>query len=167
MEKFKIGKIVNTFGLKGELKVLAENGFENSFKNLNKFWIKSFDNEFVCENVSIKKGQFVKLKIKGFDDINNVLVFKNKDIYIEEFLEQKLEEGEYLTEDLIGSKLFEGDNEIATIVEVENFGATDILVLEMQGKEARVPFVSNFFEKIDPKNKKLVITKSFYEGLVM
>ena len=167
MENFKIGKIVNTFGLKGELKVLAENGFENNFKNLKKFWIKGFDNEFVCENVSIKNGQFVKLKIKGYDDINNVLVFKNKDIYIEEFLEQKLEEGEYLTEDLIGSKLFEGDNEIATIVEIENFGATDILVLSMQGKEARVPFVSNFFEKIDPKNKKLVITKSIYEGLVM
>ena len=167
MEKIKIGKIVNTFGLKGELKVLADKGFENHFESLNKFWLNGFDDTFICEKINIKKGQFIKLKIKGYDDINNVLSFKNKDIFVEDFLPKQLENGEYLTEDLIGSKLYENGVEIASIVEVENFGATDILVLKMQKKEARVPFLSKFFTKIEPKNKILEITQEFYEGLVI
>jgi 16S rRNA processing protein RimM len=167
MEKFKIGKIVNTFGLKGELKVLPEQNFENNFKNINKFWIKGYDNTFICEKISIKNGQFIKLKIKGYDDINEVLQFKNKDIYIDSFKEVELEDGEYLTEDLIGSKIYQKGEEIAIITEVENFGATDILVLDMAGKEARVPFVSEFFSKIEPKQKTLAITERFFEGLVL
>ena len=166
MEKYKIGRIVNTFGLKGELKVLPEKGLENDFKKLDKFWVKGFDEDFVCEKVVIKPNQFIKLKIKGYDDINLVLKFRNKDVLVEGFGKIELEDGEYLTEDLIGSKIYQNGKEIATIIEVENFGATDILVLSMQDKEARVPFVSNFFELIDPKNKRLDITECFFEGLV-
>lgn len=166
MEKHVIGKIVNTFGLKGELKVLAEKNLEVNFKNLDIFMIKGFDEEFIAEKISIKPNQFIKLKIKGYDDINDVLKFKNKDILIGNFKNVELENGEYLTEDLIGSKIYHNKDVIAEITEVENFGATDILVLNMSGKEARVPFVSTFFEIIDPKNKKLSITDHFFEGLV-
>lgn len=167
MEKIKIGKIVNTFGLKGELKVLPEQNFDREFKNLDKFWINGCDDCFVCEKISIKNGQFVKIKIQGYDDINQVLKFKNKDILVNGFKAKELEEGEYLTEDLIGSKLYHNNKEIAVILNVENFGASDILVLNMDKKEARVPFLSRFFEKIDPKNKILVITEQFFEGLVL
>ena len=50
---------------------------------------------------------------------------------------------------------------------MENFGATDILVLEFDGKEARVPFVHDFFEDIDVKNKKIIISNRFFEGFVI
>ena len=90
MSKICIGKIVNTFGLKGELKVLPNDMCEVYFKELKKFYISSFNDEFECENISIKKGQFVKLKIKNYDDINKVLAFKNKDIFVTKEIGVKL-----------------------------------------------------------------------------
>ncbi len=166
MENQVIGKIVNTFGLRGELKVLAENKEYQKFENLKEFFIDGFDEKFLVEKIVIKKDQFIKLKIKGYDDINQVTKFKNKKIYITDTPKHDLEEGEFLVEDLIGCKLYSKDDYIATLVDVENFGATDIFVLDVNAKEARIPFVSDFIKNIDIKNKKIEITEHFYEGLV-
>ena len=165
MSKIVVGKIVNTFGLKGDLKVLPQDKIFDSISDLKEFWIDGFENVFVCEKISYN-GKFAKLKIVGYDDINLVLMFKNKDILIDEKNERKLGEDEYLTMDIIGSKVFDKDKQIGEIVDVENFGATDILVLNLEGREARVPFVQKFFEVINPKEKLFVISKHFFEGVV-
>lgn len=167
MEEIVIGKIVNTFGLKGELKVLPKEMCEAYYKNLKYFNISKFDEEFECENISIKKGQFVKLKIKNYDNINKVLCFKNHDIIVKKEIKTELEEDEYLTVDLINCKILRDETLVGKVLDVENFGATDILVLDVDGKEARVPFVHEFFENIDVKNKRILITDKFFEGLVL
>ncbi len=166
MENQVIGKIVNTFGLRGELKVLAENREYQKFDNLKEFFIDDFEEKFVVEKITIKKDQFIKLKIKGYDDINQVTKFKNRNIVVKETPKKDLEEGEYLVEDLIGCKLYNKDDCIATLVDVENFGATDIFVLDIDGKEARIPFVGDYIKNIDIENKRIDITEHFYEGLV-
>ena len=165
MEKIEIGKIVNTFGLKGELKVLPNPNCEKYFENLQNFEISKFDEEFVCEKVSTKQDKFVKLKIKDFDDINDVTKFNNHSIYVKTFEKPELEENEFLVEDLIDCEIFLDGKNIAKIVDVENFGATDIFVLEYNGKEARIPFVEDFFDKLDTKNKKITASMHFFEGL--
>ena len=165
MSKIVIGKIVNTFGLKGELKVMPEDKNFASLKNLHDFYIQGFNDCFKCEKIT-NNGKFAKIKIFGFDDINMVLQFKNKNILVETEDELQLAENEYLTKDIIGSKVFDCKNQIATIVEVENFGATDILVLDMNGVEARVPFVEIYFDVVNPKEKIFVISKQFFEGVV-
>ena len=166
MENRIIGKIVNTFGLRGELKVLAENKQYGQFYNLKEFFIDGFDERFLVEKIVIKKDQFAKLKIRGYDDINQVEKFKNHTVFVKETQNKDLKEGEYLVEDLIDCKLYNNEECIATLVDVENFGATDIFVLDVAGREARVPFVSDFIKNIDIKNKKIEITEHFYEGLV-
>ena len=166
MENQVIGKIVNTFGLRGELKVLTENREYQKFDNLKEFFIDGFEEKFVVEKIIVKKDQFIKLKIKGYDDINQVTKFKNRNIFVKETQKKDLEEGEYLVEDLIGCQLFNGKDFLATLVDVENFGATDIFVLNINGKEARIPFVSDYIKNIDIENKRIDITEHFYEGLV-
>ena len=166
MENHFIGKIVNTFGLKGELKVLAEDRQYQNFDNLKEFFIDGFDEKFSVEKIVVKKDQFVRIKINGYDDINQVEKFKNHKIFIAEEQKQDLEYGEFLVEDLIGCKLYNNKDCIGTLVDVENFGATDIFVLDIDSKEARIPFVSDFIKNIDIKNKKIEITEHFFEGLV-
>ena len=54
----------------------------------------------------------------------------------------------------------------AKITAVENYGATDILVFELDGAEMQIPFVLDFFDNIDIQNKTLVASEHFFEGAV-
>ena len=164
MEKIEFGTIVNTFGLNGELKILKSNNI-CEIKPLQDFFIDGYDCAFKCQKI-VKTPKFLRLKIFGYDDINMVVQFVGCKIFVENNLVESMYDGVYLIKDLIGSKIFDKSAEIATIVDVENFGAGDILVLDMNGAECRVPFVQGFFSKIEPKNKLLVATEQFFEGLV-
>lgn len=155
-----VGKIVNTFGLKGELKVLF-----NQDVKLNIFYISGYNEEFECEKQVVTK-KFVKIKIHGFDDINQVVPFVGRNIELSQEESEKLEDDEYLVSDLIGSKIFYKQNEIGVVTNVENFGASDILVFESDGKEMRVPLVADFFELVDLKNKTINASDKFFEGTV-
>lgn len=165
LQKQKIGKIVNTFGLRGELKVLPQD--PNAFKNLDEFIISGYDQIFKTEKISIKNDRFVKLKIYGYDDINLVTQFRNHDIFIFSQKENKLDENEYLVSDLIGCKIVFKGKAIGIITDVLNYGATDIFVFETPEKqEKQVPFVDDFFERIDVKNKLVNVTDNFFDGVV-
>ena len=155
MKMTEIGKIVNFFGLKGELKVLPNDNF--NLKEHQKFCIEKFDADFECEKIT-KTNRFTKLKIVGYDDINNIMQFKNKKIYVQTVKEEQ--------DSFVNFAVVDGNRQIGVVLGVENFGASDILVLDMDGKECRVPFVEEFFNSIDKENKVLSIKKSFYEVVV-
>ena len=164
-EKDKIvGKIVNSFGLKGELKVLPN--VASDFETLDKFYISGFEDEFKAEKVTIKDNRFVKLKIFGYDDINDIEKFKGRDIIVASKKERLLETDEYLTADLIGCNLIFKNKIFGTITEVENYGASDIFVFIENNQEKRVPFVEDYIGKIDIKNKKIFVTENFYDGVI-
>ena len=95
-ERIKIGKIVNTFGIKGELKVYP---YVDYIDELSKIYI---DNKEYTLSKSRNQKNVVIIKIKGLDDINLVEDFKNKEIEIDRVDLPKLKEGEYYIEDLIG-----------------------------------------------------------------
>ena len=160
MEKIKVGKIVNTFGLKGELKVLL-----NQNVTLDEIYIAGFDEKFRCEK-QVDTHKFVKIKFFGYDDINQVLQFVNRDIFVLNMQNEALSDDEYLVTDLVNSKIYLSEKELGKITGVENFGATDILVFECDGKEMRVPFIAEFFDLIDPKNKILKANEKIFEGVV-
>ena len=160
----KIAKIVNTHGLKGQLKLLPVIDNNKIFHDLKTFEISGYFDKFECEKIT-KKDNMYLLKILGYDDINQVEKFKGKDLFVEQ-VEIKLEEGQYLVEDLIGSKLLFEDKQIGIIKNVVNYGASDIFVFEDGKKEMSVPFVDEFFDEIDVKNKTIVVNKHFFEGVV-
>lgn len=164
IQQKKIGKMVNSFGLKGELKILPNSA--NDFENLDIFYISGFDQEFKVEKSIIKDNRFVKLKIFGYDDINDIEKFKGHDIIIASKKEKQLGVDEYLTEDLIGCNLIYKNKVVGQITEVENFGASDIFVFIENKEEKRVPFVDEFIDKIDIKNKKIFVTENFYDGVI-
>lgn len=162
MEKLLLGKIVNTFGLKGDLKILPY-ADKTKFGGIKTIFIDGFDGQFAVEKVNTG-GKNITIKLKGLDDINLVSKFINHNIQIEK--ENFLQKNEYLINDIIGSKIIFNNNQIATVMSVENYGASDILVIDLSGKEKRVPLVLDYFENIDIKNKVFVASKIFFEGVV-
>jgi 16S rRNA processing protein RimM len=164
MNKVVVGKIVNTIGLKGELKIVCTVENLGKISDAEKIYINGFDESFVLSKVR-PAGTNYAIKISGLDDINDVEKFKGHNILVDFDTDYELKENEFMVDDLVGSKIVV-DGKQAIIVDVENYGAGDILVFELEGKEMRVPFVLKFFDSIDISSKTLVASKHFFEGAV-
>lgn len=163
MDKIEIGQIVKCIGLKGLLKVNPLTNDVERFKNLKEIYIEGYDNPFVLES-SKPAGTTATIKIKGFDKIEDVEKFKNKYISVSMENAIKLKEGEYFIQDLIGCEVYYYDGSmIGKIVDVDNFGANDILYIKNKTTETPVAFIEGIFEKVDIPNKKIYVTKKFDE----
>ena len=102
MQYLEVGQIVNTFGIKGQVKVVPFTDDITRFDELKKVYIvtKSSKKEVEIEEVKYHKNM-VLLKFKGLDKIEEVEQFKNCYIEIDRKDGKQLEEGEYYIVDLL------------------------------------------------------------------
>ena len=83
MDYIQVGKIINTHGIKGELKIFPLTDNINRFDELMSVFIGDEKLKVNIEKVWYQKG-IVIIKFKEFDDINQVLSYKDEYIYIDE-----------------------------------------------------------------------------------
>ena len=103
---FRIGQIVNTQGLKGEVRVYPYTDDINRFDDLEYFYLdKGLNNKYEVERVRYK-GNMVIMKIKGIDSIELAQKLKTKNMYIGRDQGKELEEDEFFVADLIGLDVF-------------------------------------------------------------
>lgn len=159
----KIGKIVNTHGIKGELRVLSNSDFiDVRFKPNAKIYIDN--NEYIIEDGYLHKN-FVIIKLLGFDNINDVVKFKNKDIYGDILDQDVLEEDEYFNQDLEGCSVYNQDNQLrGEVIEVMIGGIYNMLRIKGDNTKGIVPFNNQFIKNVDIDNKKIVINE--IKGLI-
>lgn len=147
-KKILVGKYVNTFGIKGEIKVLPEVEY---FDKLKKIYIDS--NEFEIVKMRAQKNIYV-VKLKDIDDINLIEKYKGKDIKINESDKTKLKEGEYYKEDLIGMDVITDDGKnLGKLDDIFNTGANDIY----QVGDILLPAIDDVIKQIDIKNNKIIV----------
>ncbi|MGM9535256.1 MAG: ribosome maturation factor RimM, partial [Intestinibacter sp.] len=108
---FRVGQIVNTQGLKGEVRVYPYTDDIYRFDDLEYFYTeKSLNNKYEVERVRYK-GNMVIMKIKDIDSIDLAERLKTKNMYIPREESVELEEGEFFVADLIGLDVFTIDGE--------------------------------------------------------
>ena len=163
-KKITIAKIVNTIGLKGELKVVVDKINEERFFNLKEIFIQGFSDKFKLAKIR-QAGKNIAIKLVGYDAIEQVERFKGRDVLLDTENDFQLLENEFFIDDLLNCDILFNGNK-AKIIAVENYGATDILVFELDGTEMQIPFVLDFFDKIDIQNKVLIASEHFFEGVV-
>lgn len=161
MNKVIVGKIINTHGIKGELKVQKSN--EESFNRENPFYIDDFDKSFYVEYSRNNPG-ISYIKLKGYDNINDVLKFKNKFIRIDEDDLYELDNDEYFIKDLLNLNVFDiNGNLVGEILDVDTYAANDVYIISTKEGVKSVPAVKEFIKEINLKEKKVVI--NFIEGM--
>jgi len=101
VKMLKVGKIVNTHGIKGDLKVLPLTDYMERFEELDWVYIDGNDERFYIKNVRYMPA-VVLLSFKGYEDINLVKRFKDKYLFIDENQRRDLPEGTYYIADIIG-----------------------------------------------------------------
>nr|WP_163971203.1 ribosome maturation factor RimM [Oceanobacillus halotolerans] len=169
MEKmFNIGKIVNTHGVRGEVKVLRITDFEDRFNVGNTMYIaKDKDQPIPVEVVShrIHKG-FDLLQFKGIENINDVESFKGAFLKVAEDQLNELEEDAYYYHEIIGSAVYlTNGEELGTIKEILSPGANDVWVVNRkEGKDVLIPYIEDVVKEVDVTNQKVVIEPM--EGLL-
>lgn len=163
MEYIYIGEIVNTHGLKGELKIRSDFKYKKMiFTNGFKLYINNRKEEVeICNHRNFK--DFDLITFCDHQDINEVLGFKSEKVYINKD-DIKLGDNEYLNEDLIGLKCYTDGTYIGDVIDIINNKASDIFVICLDDKEVMVPYVDEFVNKIDMIKRELIINNM--EGLL-
>ena len=167
MKNLEIGQIVNTFGIKGVVKVNPWVNDVTRFDNLKKVYIKirKEQKELEIEEVKYHKNQ-VLLKFKGIETIEQAEVYRNAILEISREDAIPLEEGEYFIADLLESEVYTDEGEKLGILEdIYNTGSSDIYVVKNGlGKSILLPRIDDVIKEIDVENKKIVV--HLLEGLI-
>ncbi len=129
----KVGGIANTHGIRGEVKVFPTTDDPKRFSSLKEVKLDTGKDYLDLEIEAVKYfKQFVILKFKGFDNINDIERYKGKQLYVTREHSVKLKEDEYFIADMIGLEVRdEDDKTIAELVDVMQTGANDVYTIKM------------------------------------
>ena len=145
------GRVVNTHGCHGGIKIESWCNSSEELSVLNRLYFKSGTgySESKVLRASVYK-QFVVATLNNVNSMDEALALKGATVYAarEDF---KLEEGEYFIADLVGIDVIDASNEkkYGTLVEVINRGASDIYVVNTPSGERMVPVVPEFVDHVD------------------
>lgn len=161
MNLIKIGKIVNTHALKGELRLLSSFPYkEEVFKPGQEIIIDKKDSETI--NSYRQHKNFDMITLVGYNDINEVLKYKGKNVYINKDT-LSLPLGKYLDEDLIGLVVISNNDEKGVVSQVERYPHNTFLSIKKDDNEYLVPYHEDFIEKVSLTEKKIYI--KYLKGL--
>ena len=164
---FEIGQIVNTFGIKGFVKINPFTDDLERFEELKSvFVVKNKELiEMQIEEVKYHK-HLVLVKFKGIEDINMAEKYKGCYIKIKRENARKLPEDTYFIADLIGIKVYDEDgNLLGKVDDIYNNKSTDIYVIKDDlGKQILLPSTKEVIKQVDIDANKIIV--HLIDGLV-
>ena len=143
-ERFQVGVITSTHGVRGEVKVYPTTDDSKRFKRLKEVILDTGKEQLILEIEGVKFfKQFVILKFKGFDNINDIEKYRQKSLYVTRANAVRLRKDEYFIADLMGLKVIdEEDKEIGVLKDVMETGANDVYEITMNdGRELLLPAI--------------------------
>ncbi|MBQ3426383.1 MAG: ribosome maturation factor RimM [Clostridia bacterium] len=164
--KLEVGKIVNTHGLRGEVKVVPWMDAAEDFEELTHIYIKT-RHELISATVAAVRYQKNNLivKLREYDDINEIEQYKGCVLLAERSELPELEDGAHYIVDLIGLDVYTEEGEyVGVIADVFNTGANDIYDVKREGKRnLLLPVIDDVVKDIDMDTGR--VTVNIMEGL--
>lgn len=144
-EKYlEAGQIVNTHGIRGELKIMPWCDGPEFLKAFKTFYIDG--NPYKVQEARVHKTMLL-CKLEGIDDVNKAQTFKDKTIKIDRD-SAKIAEGRVFISDLIGLPVYAEEKEIGVLKDVYTGPANDVYIVKGE-KEYMIPAVSEFLEDVN------------------
>lgn len=161
-----VGKIINSHGIKGEVKVYPLTHDIDRFSYLKYAYLGEEKVKVEIHSVKYHKG-IVIIRFKEYDDINQILKFKDMDIYVDEDNKIILPKDHYFIYDLINCQVFDvKGNNIGYISDVIQAASNDVYVIKdpEKNRDYLIPVVKEFVKQVDIDNKKVIIDP--IEGMI-
>ncbi len=144
----RVGVIINTFGVKGEIKIYPDIDY---FDELKRVFIDG--KEYKIEKLREQK-EIIIAKFEGIDDINQIEHLKNSEVMIALEDRPELPEGKHYVGDLLGLEVITEDGQVlGTLDNIYNTGANDIYEVG----EILLPATDEVIKQIDMENKKIIV----------
>lgn len=162
----EVGQVVNTYGIKGFVKVVPLVDNNNQFNDFETLYIQEKNKicELQIEEVKFSKN-LVLLKFKGIETIEQAEELRN--FYLQaKRSDIKLEEGAHFIVDLIGLEVYTEEGKfLGKLKEVLQPGANDVYIVEDEAKkEILLPAIPDVIKKIDIEENKMII--KLLKGLI-
>ena len=163
----QVGIIASTHGVRGEVKVYPTKDDPRRFRRLKEVVLDTGKEKMNLEIEGVKFfKQFVILKFKGLDNINDIEKYRQKSLYVTRKNAVRLQRDEYFIADLIGLKVQDEDGkELGTVKDVIETGANDVYEVEMaDGKSLLLPAIKQCILNVDVENGTMQV--HVLEGLL-
>lgn len=163
----QVGIIISTHGVRGEVKVYPTTDDPRRFRRLKEVVLDTGREKLNLEIEGVKFfKQFVILKFKGLDNINDIEKYRQKSLYVTRKNAVRLQRDEYFIADLIGLKVQDEDGtELGTVKDVIETGANDVYEVEMaDGRSLLLPAIKQCILNVDVENGMMQV--HVLEGLL-
>lgn len=152
MDLIEIGQIVNTHGIRGEVKLNPWTDVLEDLLDEKMFYLKNGDALHV-QSSKIHKNCLI-IAFSEIHDMNTAEKLKNTVLYTGK---KPLPEGRYYIADLLGMKVFDGEVPVGTLQDVFSTGANDIYDVKTEkGTSVLIPVIDGVVLEIDIENRKIM-----------
>lgn len=160
----KIGQIIGTHGIKGEVKIFSNTDFaDERYAAGNTVYLENQHQRIELEVESHRVHKKMDLvKFVGLDSINDVEKYKGFDVFANQ--EDDLEDGEYYYTDLIGCRVEDQQgNDLGKVISILEMPTQDVLEIEDENGTYMIPYVDAFIVEEDIENERIIV--SLIEGM--
>ena len=156
------GKICNTHGVKGFVKIIPWTDYPEVFENFSHIYVD--EKKYAIEKVSYKKAS-VLLKLSGVDTVSDAEKLKDKTVYCTKEELGDLPQDTYFVADLLGCFVYNNDVLLGKLKDVISTGAADIYEIEDESRKCiYLPAIKENILSIDITEKRIEV--SIPEGLL-
>ena len=158
MDFLDVGKIVNTHGLKGEVRILSITDFpEERFAPGSKLFFTSQNkkNEPVTVKSHRKHKNFDLVLFEEYDSINTVEPIVGSILKVSSESLEELPEDEFYYHEVIGMKVIDEEEQlIGYVKEILSPGANDVWVVEREKKrDLLLPYIEDVILEVNTEDK--------------
>ncbi|MDO9630046.1 MAG: ribosome maturation factor RimM [Acholeplasmataceae bacterium] len=161
---YQIGKITNTHGIKGEVKIYNLSDFNRFFVNAEVYvLIQGKKKQFIIERARSQGNLFI-VKFKGYDNINDILVYKGLEVYSDAEVTKQLEKDDYHYQSLLEKDVYTDLGVfVGKVTHMIPVPQGHLLEIEKEnGKKVMIPFIKIFVSEV--LEDRIIITP--IEGLL-
>lgn len=156
----QVGVISSMHGVHGEVKVFPTTSDPGRYKKLKEVLLDTGKEMITLKLKGVKFfKQFVIVKFEGYDNPNDIEMYKGKPIYVTRENAVKLEKDEYFVADLYDIEVYEDNGEkLGVIVDVIETGSNDVYTVKcVDGSELLLPAIKQCILDVDIENRKMTV----------
>jgi len=165
--QLEVGKVINTHGIKGEVKVMPWTDVPEQFEEFDWVYVKKNDwlIKLNIEQLKYQKNNLI-IKFKEINSLNDAEMYKNAILVVNREMIGEPPAGRYYICDLIGMEVItESGEKIGILDDVINTGSNDIYIVKNDfHKEIMIPALKDVIINVDVGNNTMVV--KLHEGLI-